>query len=76
MKHKICFHNLYTILKIFYYATFFHKHDPNLTSTSGRNRKLNISKKSYLMNYWRYFYNLYIILKIYNEITFHTYTWP
>ena len=30
--------------------------------------------KSYLMNDRTYFYNLYIILKIYNYVTFHTHT--
>ena len=34
------------------------------------------SKKSYLTNDKIYFYNLCIILKIYNYITFHTQTWP
>ena len=38
--------------------------------------EVKVVKNSYLMNDRRYFYNLLIILKIYNYITFHTQTWP
>ena len=53
---------------------FVYIHDPDLTSPSDRNRKLNISKNAYLINYIRYLHNIYIILKIYHYITFHTQT--
>ena len=46
MNHKRYLHNRCIILKILNYIMwhFVHRHDPNLTSPSGRNRKLKFSK--------------------------------
>ena len=53
---------------------------PNMTSPSGRNRKLNISKNHISWTTEDIFYNLYIILKIYHYITISytdmTLIWP
>ena len=43
MNHNIYFHNLCIILQIFNYVTYADM-PPNLTSPSGRNRKIKLNK--------------------------------
>ena len=65
MNHKLYFHNLYIILKIFHYVTFCSQTWPQSDLSFQSKPEVEYLKKSYLMNHSRYFYNLYIILKIY-----------